>query len=558
MASKEKTTSASDGQQQQQQPVVADRDKVKNEREARRLAKLASKQKVQDKSRNLPNADEKKAEMKPDTKATNQSSASRKGDSVASDQNTHRKTQKHGKPNEKKESKPVETIANDLNKLKISNETSQPAVSDIAVEKSEKKQLSKAERRAIQEAQRAAKAAKTTEKSASKTSTKKESPEPKAGPSTGAKPKHENTPSTSREASARKPTPVKKSQQHRVKLFNHLYADISPANLLNSSTIHPAIVRLGVQYSSGIVKGCNARGLAFMSAIKEVIAEYQTPLQKEFSRSLEDVIKTCGNYLQQCRPLAVSVTNAMKFIQFHLRQLPKTESDAKQKATLLESIETYVRDQIDKAAEAISYTVQEKISDGDVILTFGCSSVILNILNEAKKNKDFRVIVVDARPLHEGREMLRRLVAKNIKCTCVLINAAGFIMPEVTKVLLGAHALLANGYVMSRAGTAQIALIAKSYNVPVLVCCETHKFSERVQTDAFVYNEIGNPYDVVKSNENNSPLANWESVPNLTPLNLYYDVTPPELVSAVVTEVAILPCTSVPVILRIKPSEIGY
>lgn len=61
----------------------------------------------------------------------------------------------------------------------------------------------------------------------------------------------------------------------------------------------------------------------------------------------------------------------------------------------------------------------------------------------------------------------------------------------MTKVLLGAHALMANGYVMSRAGTAQVALVAKSYNVPVLVCCETHKFSERVQTDAFVYNEIG-------------------------------------------------------------------
>lgn len=57
--------------------------------------------------------------------------------------------------------------------------------------------------------------------------------------------------------------------------------------------------------------------------------------------------------------------------------------------------------------------------------------------------------------------------------------------------LLGAHALMANGYVMSRAGTAQVAMVAKAYNVPVLVCCETHKFSERVQTDAFVYNEIG-------------------------------------------------------------------
>lgn len=62
--------------------------------------------------------------------------------------------------------------------------------------------------------------------------------------------------------------------------------------------------------------------------------------------------------------------------------------------------------------------------------------------------------------------------------------------------LLGAHALLANGYVMSRAGSSQVALLAHYYNVPVLVCCETHKFSERVQTDAIVYNEMGKPSSV--------------------------------------------------------------
>jgi len=58
-------------------------------------------------------------------------------------------------------------------------------------------------------------------------------------------------------------------------------------------------------------------------------------------------------------------------------------------------------------------------------------------------------------------------------------------------VIVGAHALLANGYVMSRVGTSLIALVAKSYNVPVLVCCETYKFTDRVQTDAFVINELG-------------------------------------------------------------------
>ena len=62
---------------------------------------------------------------------------------------------------------------------------------------------------------------------------------------------------------------------------------------------------------------------------------------------------------------------------------------------------------------------------------------------------------------------------------------------QATKVFLGAHALLANGCVMSRVGSSQIALVAKSFNVSVLVCCETYKFCERGQTDSFVLNELG-------------------------------------------------------------------
>lgn len=155
-------------------------------------------------------------------------------------------------------------------------------------------------------------------------------------------------------------------------------------------------------------------------------------MQKEFCRGLEATIKPCIDYLHQCRPLSVSITNALKFIKWQITQLPTDESDAELKSKLLESVDTYIRDQIEKAAQAISITVQQKISNGDVILTFGCSSLINHILNEAQKRTvDFRVIVVDARPDHEGQEMLRRLVAQGIRCTCVLINAVGFIMPEV-------------------------------------------------------------------------------------------------------------------------------
>lgn len=60
----------------------------------------------------------------------------------------------------------------------------------------------------------------------------------------------------------------------------------------------------------------------------------------------------------------------------------------------------------------------------------------------------------------------------------------------MSKVFLGAHALLANGYVKSRVGSSMVAMMAYASNVPVLVCCETYKFYDRVQTDSFVSNEL--------------------------------------------------------------------
>lgn len=69
---------------------------------------------------------------------------------------------------------------------------------------------------------------------------------------------------------------------------------------------------------------------------------------------------------------------------------------------------------------------------------------------------------------------------------------------------------------------------------------------------------IGDPDQLVSINtlEQTSSLVNWKDGNNVIPLNLLYDVTPPDLVTVVVTELAFLPCTSVPVVLRIKPNEL--
>lgn len=353
-----------------------------------------------------------------------------------------------------------------------------------------------------------------------------------------------------------------KENAHKLNLFKHLYdeRELSSFNVAINSSIHPAIIRLGAQYANKIVVGSNARCVALLAAMKQVIRDFVKPAQADLVRGLEAHLQESLAYLHHCRPLAVSMKNAVRHLKWQMTRFSSLWSDEQSKSKLQDIIDTYISEQIQLAGEAISQRIESKILNGNVILIYGFSSLIYKILVDAHDaGKQFCVIVVDSRPRLEGKEQLRRLVKYGLDCSYVLINAVSFVMPKVSKVFLGAHAILANGAVMSRIGTAQIALIAKAFNVPVLVACETHKSSERVLTDSIVCNELDNADDLANvrpHNNKKSLLTKWRAKKTLNLLNITYDVTPADFVTAVVTELAILPCTSVPVILRIKPSEI--
>ncbi|ETN62621.1 translation initiation factor 2b, delta subunit [Anopheles darlingi] len=568
------------------------REEVLAEREAKKAAKLAAKNKGKSpKDGTVGQQQQPQAAVGPTKKPQSQKAEPTVGGSLAKSDTDASICEKlkelhisdsgtAGKPATKVDEKPgqvkVSTKPEQLTKAerKAQFEAQNPALAGKQPEaagdsaKPAKPTLSKAERRAIQEAQRAAKAEAQQAKAKGPVKpevAKKAAPSSATGTSATVKPLRKAASGATGTAPG---THVAAPRKHIVNLFNHLHQPkFAAAEIINSPTLHPAVTKLGIQYAGGTVVGSKARCLALLRMLNQLIHDYETPPEKEFCRSFEETLNVAATHLQRCRPFSVSMTNALRHVKMNTRQLDAKLSDSEQKECLLEAIEAYIRDHMEKAEEAICISVQEKIYDGDVILTYGCSSLIKHILEEANRRaKRFRVIIVNARPREEEHEMLEQLVRQGVHCVCVLINAVSYVMPEVTKVLLGAHALLANGSVMSRVGTAQIALVAKAYNVPVLVCCETHKFTERVQTDAFVYNELGNPCDLVMApkgghrdlSEAKPMLAGWETISSLTILNLHYDVTPPELVTAVVTEVAILPCTSVPVILRIKPSDVAY
>ncbi|KAJ1447185.1 hypothetical protein M885DRAFT_591485 [Pelagophyceae sp. CCMP2097] len=402
-----------------------------------------------------------------------------------------------------------------------------------------KAQLTKAERRDIQERQRAAKAAAQD-----------------GGPAPPAAAKASSSPA---QAGAGRPPAVPKlslggaapaKPAHRSSaVLAHLAAHSSDARKVSLSNpdLHPAIVSLGLRYSSGACDGANTRCVAILAALKEAIKDYILPPGVAISRDLDKKLRPMIQYLIDCRPHSASMGHAIKHVRGLIANLPPdvTLNDAKQE--LCEAMDRYVHERIVLPGTVIAERGIEKIRDGDVVMTYASSDAVSLLLAKAKRaGRRFRVVLVDSRPLLEGRKMLTRLHALGIDVTYVWLHAIAYACREVTKVVLGADALLSNGACLARAGTASVAMTASQYNIPVLVCCETYKFHDRVQLDSVCSNELGDPDSLKVASHPDDPTL--ENPPHR--LHLRFDVTPPKYVSVIVTEHGLVPPSACAVLIR--------
>ncbi|KAF2298092.1 hypothetical protein GH714_013702 [Hevea brasiliensis] len=314
--------------------------------------------------------------------------------------------------------------------------------------------------------------------------------------------------------------------RNRVELFRHLpqYERGSQLPDLESKfflldPMHPAVYKVGLQYLAGDISGGNARCIAMLQAFQEVIKDYSTPPEKSLTRDLTAKVGSYVSFLIECRPLSMSMGNAIRFLKNRIAKLPLSLSESEAKESLCSDINRFINEKIVLADKVIVRHAASKVRDGDVLLTYGSSCVVEMILLYAHElGKQFRVVIVDSRPKLEGQALL----------------------------------LLSNGTVYSRVGTACVAMVAHAFRVPVLICCEAYKFHERVQLDSICSNELGDPDAIAKASGRMDVnyvdnLANKE---NLQLLNLMYDATPLEYISMIVTDYGMIPPTSVPVIVR--------
>lgn len=379
--------------------------------------------------------------------------------------------------------------------------------------------------------------------------------------------------------------------------------------LLNKDYIHPAIALLTSRIANYMIVGSIPRCIAMLEAFQIVVKDYQTPEGTTLSRNLTSYLSHQIDILKKARPLSVTMGNAIRWLKQEISLIDPSTPDKDAKQDLYEKIAQFAREKIELADQLIIDNASHHVENGSTIVTYGSSKVLTDLLlhNAVDLEKSFRVIVVDSRPLFEGRKMADILRGHGVNVTYALITSLDDILRmSVDYVFLGAHSILSNGFLYSRVGTAMLAMSAKRRNIPVLVCCESLKFSQRVQLDSVTFNELADPDDLIaidskklvdrdnvrgallkqfskerqeekkknsqeiKGNGKNTPnspsaaatnsnpqektgkniLDGWQEIPSLNIVNILYDLTPPEYIKKIITEFGALPPSSVPVILR--------
>ena len=86
--------------------------------------------------------------------------------------------------------------------------------------------------------------------------------------------------------------------------------------------------------------------------------------------------------------------------------------------------------------------------------------------------------------------------------------------------------ILADGATVNKAGTYLLALAARDQGIPFYVCCESFKFAKE------------DP-DKVELEEMSEVELETPDLPHVTIRNVYFDVTPPTLITGWITETGV-------------------
>ena len=282
-----------------------------------------------------------------------------------------------------------------------------------------------------------------------------------------------------------------------------------------------------------VVRGAPAIGVS--GAFGLALAALQsTATEKE---ELMEYLQSAKKILFETRPTAINLAWGLEKIMQVAKQAPTVDA-----------IRNNVVEEAKKMAEediqinmSMGKNGSELFSDNDTIMThcnagalatvgYGTALGVIRATKDSGKN--IKVIATETRPVQQGSRLTAfELKHDGIDVSLIPDTAVGYTMANnlVNKIVVGADRILRTGHVYNKIGTYQVATMAKQHNIPFYVAAPLSTFDMK-----------SNPQDVIIEQRKASEvtgIGDKKTAPDgISVINPAFDMTPPELISGIITE----------------------
>ena len=295
---------------------------------------------------------------------------------------------------------------------------------------------------------------------------------------------------------------------------------MSVASAIKNMTIRGAPA-IGVAAAMGVAQGAYGIGV------------------NSFEEFYKKLLKVCDT-LAATRPTAVNLFWAierMKAVCLLSKDLPVGDIKKKLKE---EAIKIFNEDI--EANMRMGANGEPLLKDGDRVLThcnagalatagFGTALGVLYAAND--KGKTIKVYADETRPLLQGARLTAWELQKHgMDVTVITDNMAGHLMQRgmIDKVIVGADRIAANGDVANKIGTYTVAVLARRHNIPFYVAAPVSTIDINIKRGFDIPIERRAPEEVTH-------IAGKQITPSYVKVVCpAFDVTPNELVTAIITE----------------------
>ncbi len=293
--------------------------------------------------------------------------------------------------------------------------------------------------------------------------------------------------------------------------------------------------RIAVAIEKLEIRGAPAIGVAAAFGIALAAYNYSSANVDTFKSFLLRVIERFA----RTRPTAVNLFWALDRVKSLIINY-SGDVDGLKGLVIREAIKIYEYDI--EVNRKIGINGLKYIDDGDVILTHCNAGALatagygtaLGVIRAAwYSGRRVEVIATETRPVLQGARLtVWELSKEGIPVKLITDNMVGYVMSRglVSKVIVGADRILLSGHVINKIGTYTISAVASRHGIPFLVAAPKSTIDPKTKVDEVVIEE--RDPDEVRYVLGKTLIT----LPNVEVINPAFDITPPELISTIITE----------------------